>query len=192
MYYIYSIKDNFRLLPEYFVQNINDAATAILQKKYEGQIDKDMGVILSVHNVRNISDGQILPGDPSTHHDVEFDVLTYAPYVEEVVAGEVTEIAEFGAFVRIGPMDGLVHVSQILNEFLSFDRKAQSFVSKKSGKNLKKGDLVYAKISTISMKSSIKDSKIALTMKPEGLGKQEWLSKGPSGAQKEKGKKRQK
>ncbi|MCL4373452.1 MAG: DNA-directed RNA polymerase [Candidatus Marsarchaeota archaeon] len=186
MYYIYSIKDNFRLLPEYFTMNINDAAAALLQKKYEGQVDKDMGIILSVNNVRNISDGYIMPGDPSTHHDVEFDLLTYAPYVDEVVAGEVTEIAEFGAFVRIGPMDGLVHVSQILNEFLSFDRKAQAFVSKKSGKNLKKGDLVYAKISTVSMKSSVKDSKIALTMKPEGLGKLEWLSRGSSGVQKEK------
>ncbi|MGC8586140.1 MAG: DNA-directed RNA polymerase [Candidatus Micrarchaeia archaeon] len=176
MYYIYSVKDNFRLLPEYFNQDINDAATLILQKKYEGTIDKDMGIILSIQNVRNISDGHILPGDPSTHHDVEFDVLAYMPYVDEVVAGEVTEIAEFGAFVRIGPMDGLVHVSQILNDFLSFDRKAQTFVSKKSGRYLKKGDIVYAKISTISMKSTIKDSKIALTMKPEGLGKQEWAA----------------
>ncbi|MEM0150042.1 MAG: DNA-directed RNA polymerase [Candidatus Micrarchaeaceae archaeon] len=188
MYYIYSIKDNFRLLPEYFSNDINDVAASILQKKYEGQIDKEMGIILSVQNVHNISDGYIMPGDPSTHHDVEFDVLAYMPYIDEVVAGEVTEIAEFGAFVRIGPIDGLVHVSQILNDFLSFDRKAQSFISKKSGKYIKKGDLVYAKISTISMKSSIKDSKIALTMKPEGLGKQEWLMRGSSGAQKEKGK----
>lgn len=187
MYYIYSVKDNFRLLPEYFNKDLNDAATAILQKRYEGQIDKEMGIIISLQNVHNISDGYIMPGDPSTHHDVEFDVLTYMPYVEEVVAGEVTEIAEFGAFVRIGPIDGLVHVSQILNDFLSFDRKAQSFISKKSGKSLKKGDLVYAKISTISMKSSIKDSKIALTMKPEGLGKPEWLVHGVSGVQKGKG-----
>ncbi len=45
-------------------------------------------------------------------------MLTYMPFVEEVVAGEVTELAEFGAFVRIGPIDGLVHVSQITNDFL--------------------------------------------------------------------------
>ncbi|MGC8669932.1 MAG: DNA-directed RNA polymerase [Candidatus Micrarchaeia archaeon] len=189
MYYIYSIKDNFRLLPEYFNKDINEAAAAVLQKRYEGIIDKDMGIIVSLQNIRNISDGYILPGDPSTHHDVEFDVLTYMPYVDEVVVGEVTEIAEFGAFVRIGPMDGLVHVSQILNDFLSYDRKTQSFISKKSGRTLKKGDIVYAKISTVSMKSSIKDSKIALTMKPEGLGKAEWFSHGPSVQQKGKAKK---
>jgi DNA-directed RNA polymerase subunit E'/Rpb7 len=69
-------------------------------------------------------------------------------------------------------------VSQITNDFLSFDRKAQAFISKRSGRTLKKGDAVYAKISTISMKNSVKDSKIALTMKPEGLGKQEWINEG--------------
>jgi DNA-directed RNA polymerase subunit E' len=178
MYYVYSVKDNFNMLPEYFDKDIEKVATEILKKKYEGTIDKTLGVIVAVFNVRNVSDGMIYAGDPSTHHDVEFDMLTYMPYVEEVVAGEVTELAEFGAFIRIGPIDGLVHVSQITNDFLSFDRKVPAFVSKKSGRSLKKGDTVFAKISTVSMKNSVKDSKIALTMKPEGLGKQEWINEG--------------
>ena len=178
MYYIYSVKDRFKLPPESLEEDIESVAARVVRRKYEGTIDKDAGVIVAVFNIRNVSDGILYPGDPSTHHDVEFDALTYMPSVEEIVNGEVTEIAEFGAFVRIGPIDGLVHVSQITNDFLSFDRKAQSFVSRKSGRNLKKGDAVYAKISTVSMKNSVKDSKIALTMKPEGLGKLEWISEG--------------
>ncbi len=175
MYYINSIKDTFKIMPEYFDKELDDVASEIIKKKYEGRIDHNMGVIVAIFNVRNISDGIIYSGDPSTHHNVEFDVLSYLPHVDEVVAGEVTELVEFGAFVRIGPIEGLVHVSQITNDFLSFDRKTPAFVSKKSGKSLKKGDMIYAKISTVSMKSSVKDSKIALTMKPEGLGKQEWI-----------------
>ncbi len=175
MYYINSIKDTFKIMPEYFDRELDDVASDVIKRKYEGKIDHNMGVIVAIFNVRNISDGIIYSGDPSTHHNVEFDVLSYLPHVDEVVAGEVTELVEFGAFVRIGPIEGLVHVSQITNDFLSFDRKVPSFVSKKSGKSLKKGDMIYAKISTVSMKSSVKDSKIALTMKPEGLGKQEWI-----------------
>lgn len=175
MYYINSIKDTFKIMPEYFDKELDEVASEIIKRKYEGRIDHNMGVIVVIFNVRNISDGIIYSGDPSTHHNVEFDVLSYLPHVDEVVAGEVTELVEFGAFVRIGPIEGLVHVSQITNDFLSFDRKVPAFVSKKSGKSLKKGDMIYAKISTVSMKSSVKDSKIALTMKPEGLGKQEWI-----------------
>ncbi|MEM3227765.1 MAG: DNA-directed RNA polymerase [Candidatus Micrarchaeaceae archaeon] len=174
MYKIYSVNDIFKLPPEEFGKDIEEVATRELAKKYESTIDKDMGIILLVFNVRNIGDGILYPADPATHHAVDFDVLTYTPQVEEIVAGEVSELAEFGAFVKIGPIDGLVHVSQIANEFLSFDRKATEFVSKKSNLSLKKGDFVYAKISTVSLKNTIKDSKIALTMRPEGLGKPEW------------------
>ena len=172
---IYTVKDTFKMPPEYFGDEIEKVATEVLENKYESVMDSSMGLVLSVFNIRNISDGLIYPGDPATHHSVEFDMLTYAPQVEEVVTGFVSELVEFGAFVRIGPMDGLVHVSQITNEFLSFDRKMPAFVSKRSNKSIKKGDIVYAKISTVSIKKSIKDSKIALTMKPEGLGKIEWI-----------------
>ncbi len=176
MYKIYSISDIFKVPPESFGENLEEVALKELSKRYESTIDKDMGIILSVFNVRNISDGILYPNDPATHHEVEFDVLAYIPYPDEIVAGEVSELAEFGAFVKIGPIDGLVHVSQIANEFLSFDRKVPAFVSRKSGISLKKGDFVYAKISTVSLKNTIKDSKIALTMRPEGLGKPEWAS----------------
>jgi DNA-directed RNA polymerase subunit E' len=176
MYYNYSIKDTFKMAPEYFDSDIEDVAVEVLRNKYEGTIDKDLGVIIAVYNVRDISDGMIYPGDPATHHEVTFDILTYMPKVDEVVVGEVTELMDFGAFVRIGPMEGLVHVSQITDEFISLDKKIPAFVSKRSGKSLKKGDVVYAKISTVSMKNSVKDSKIALTMKADGLGKPEWAN----------------
>ncbi|MGC8649151.1 MAG: DNA-directed RNA polymerase [Candidatus Micrarchaeia archaeon] len=175
MYKVYTIKDTFKLPPERFGDDLEVAASEILQNKYEGSIDKDMGLLLAIFNIRDIGDGVILPGDPSTRHDVKFDILTYTPEIGEIVIGEVSELVEFGAFVRMGPMDGLVHVSQIIGDFISYDKKANAFVSKKTGKSLKKGDVVYAKISTVSLKKSIRDSKIALTMKPAGLGKEEWI-----------------
>lgn len=174
MYAIYHIKDSFKMPPESFDKDITEVAADVLQARYEGKIDKDIGLIVAIFGIKDITDGTIYPGDPSTHHGVEYDALTYMPKVGEVVAGDVSEMVEFGAFVRMGPMDGLVHVSQIAGDFLSFDRKTQTFVSKKSGKTLKKGDSVYAKVSTVSIKSSVKDSKIALTMRSDGLGKPDW------------------
>lgn len=185
MYRIYTVNDVFKLPPEHFGDNLESVAMDVLRRKYEGQIDKEMGVVVAVFGVSDISDGEIFAGDPSTHHNAKFKVLSFMPTVEEVVAGEVSELVEFGAFVRIGPMEGLVHVSQIANDFLSFDKKVPAFISKKTGKNLKKGDLVYAKISTVSMKKTVKDSKIALTMKPEGLGKMDWIIADSKGRRRE-------
>lgn len=179
MYYIHTIKDTLSVPPAYFGADLEDAAAQVLRNKYERVIDKDLGVVLAVFNVRDISDGVILPGDANTHHDVVFDVLTFTLEVEEVVIGEVSELVEFGSFVRIGPLDGLVHLSQITSDFINYDRKTGVFTSRNTGKTLKKGDTVYAKVSTISIKNSVKDSKIALTMRPEGLGKPEWMNEKP-------------
>ncbi len=179
MYYTYTIKDTIGIPPEYFSTDVQESAKEMLRKKYERIVDKDIGIILAVFNVRDISDGAILPGDPAVHHDVTFDVLAFNLEVEEIITGEVSEMAEFGCFVRIGPVDGLVHMSQIIDEFVNFDRKTGMFTSKSTNRTLKKGDEVYAKVSTISMKNSIKDIKVALTMRPDGLGKLEWLTEEP-------------
>jgi len=189
LYYKYTIKDTISIPPSYFGEDLNKVATELLRQKYERTLDKDMGIVLAVYNVRDISDGYLLPGDPSTHHNLTFDALTFKLEVEEVVVGEVSELVEFGCFVRVGPLEGLVHLSQITSDFISFDRKSGVLSSKNTGKVLKKGDVVYAKVSTISWKSNIKDTKIALTMRPEGLGKDEWLLEEEKPAKEKKEKK---
>ena len=175
MYYVHTIKDTLSIPPEYFNKDIAAVAEELLRRKYERTIDKDLGVILTVFNVRDISDGVIMPSDPSTHHDLKFDVLTFNLEVDEVFIGQISEMIDFGCFVRIGPLEGLVHLSQITGDFMTFDRKTGTFVSKNSGRTIKKGDDIYAKVSTISMKNTVKDTKIALTMRPDGLGKREWI-----------------
>lgn len=174
MFYVYTIKDTISIPPSHFGENLNTAAEQILRKRHERLLEKDLGIILAVFNVRDISDGFIMPGDPSTHHDVTFDMLAFNLDVGEILMGEVSELVDFGCFVRLGPIDGLVHLSQITNDFITHDRKAGTFVLRNSGRTLKKGDVVYVKVSTISLKNNIKDTKIALTMRPDGLGKYEW------------------
>ena len=174
MYKQYSIKDTIRIPSEYFDKDLNEVLKELVARNYEGTIDKDMGLIVSIFNIKPIGDGMIYPGDPAIYHNIEFDAITFIPQINEIINGEVTELVEFGAFVRIGPMDGLVHVSQITDDFIFFDKKNQMFNSKKSNIVLKKGDEVFAKVSTVSIKTNIKDSKIALTMRPEGLGKLDW------------------
>ena len=174
LYYINTIEDTVSISPANFGQDVNKTALEALRKKYERTLDRDLGIIVTVFNVRDVSDGMILPGDPSTRHTATFDVLSFNLEIDEIVAGEVSELADFGCFVRLGPLDGLVHLSQITSDFISYDKKSSAFVSKNTGRSLKKGDKVFAKVSSISLKAGIKDAKISLTMRPDGLGKPEW------------------
>ena len=180
MYRVATVQSSVRVEPKYFSDDLKEAITKILRERYERRIDKDLGVVLCICNVRDVSEGRIIPGDGATHHNVTYDILSYMPELNEIFTGEVTEIVEFGAFVRMGPFDGLIHLSQITNDFLSYDKKIPAFVGKESKKMIKKGDEVVVKISTVSMKSTIPETKIGLTMRPEGLGKLEWIKETPT------------
>lgn len=176
MYQVLSCRDRVRLPAQYFAMKLEDALTQILREKYERRIDRDGGVALAVWNAKAEGDGVVIPSDNAAYYDVTFDVLCYMPQVNEIVESDVSEIVEFGAFLTMGPMEGLVHLSQIANDFLTFNKKTMSFTGRESKKSIKKGDHVYAKISTVSMKMSIPETKIGLTMRPDGLGKEEWLA----------------
>ena len=149
---------------------MQDAALTILREQLERTVDKQLGIIVSLHNAHLKSAGRVLQGDGAAYFDVEFDALVFHPEVNEVVDGEVSEIVEFGAFVRIGPVDGLVHVSQVANDFFSFDKRQGYLIGRETKKTVKKGDKIRAKIATVSLKETIAASKIALTSRPEGLG----------------------
>jgi len=96
--------------------------------------------------------------------------------MQEVADGTVVETVEFGAFVGIGPVDGLLHVSQITDEYLTFDGVNQQLASSDSDKTLGVDDAVRVRVVTKSIdERNPRDSKIGLTAKQPGLGKHEWL-----------------
>jgi DNA-directed RNA polymerase subunit E' len=143
---------------------------------YEGKIDRDQGAVLTVTEVKSIEDGAVIPGDGAAFHNVSFEALVYKPELHEIVDGVVVEIVEFGAFIRFGPLDGLIHVSQITDDFIVYDKKRGALVGKESNKTLEVGDRVRARVVAVSLSSDkAKENKINLTMRQPGLGKFEWL-----------------
>ncbi len=175
MYELVTMKDTIRIPPKLFSKSLEESAVKALKERYESKIIPDLGVVITAVNPREITDGRIIPGDGGTYHNITFDLLTFKPKPHEIIKGKVTELAEFGAFIRFGPIDGLVHVSQITDDYMSLNPKTEALTGKESKKVVKKDDEVTARIIAISMKNSVTESKINLTMRQEGLGKEEWL-----------------
>jgi DNA-directed RNA polymerase subunit E' len=185
MYYMKTMEDRIRVPPSLFGSPIEDAVRSILRDRYEGRIFKDLGIVLSVTNAKVISEGLVIPGDSGAYYTAQFEALTFYPVVNEVYKAELKEIVEFGAFASIGPFQGLLHVSQIDKEKFYYDKKSKTLGSKVLKRSLKKGDEVLVKVSTVSMKATSSDTKIGLTMRPDGLGKPEWLEQKVKKAKKE-------
>src|SRR6056297_2813841 len=176
MYKRVRLRDTVEVPPRHLADVSPGMVKKRLQDKLEGRMDEDVGSVVSVIEVHDIGEGAVLPNQPGVYYEAEFDAVTFDPEMQEVVDGEVVEVVSFGAFVGIGPVDGLLHVSQISDEYLAFDEEGQQLASRESSRTLGVGDSVRARIVTKSIdERNPRDSKIGLTAKQPGLGKHGWL-----------------
>jgi DNA-directed RNA polymerase subunit E' len=169
------LEDTIRIPPETFGNPLEAVGHQQVKAKYEGVVDEELGYVIAVTEVKVSSIGKIIPGDGATYHKVNFSLLTFYPKIQEVVEGEVVEIADFGAFVRIGPIDALLHVSQLMDDFISYDEKQGVLLGKETKRKLMSGDQVRVRITAVSLGRAGSSGKIGVTARQPFLGKLEWI-----------------
>lgn len=174
MYWIVTLEEDVRVPPEKLEKDIEEAVKESISGIFEGLIDEKLGVFLGVDEILEIGEGKVYPEDAGVHFPCKFRVLAWKPIEKEVVEGEVVDVTEFGAFVRIGAVDGLVHISQIMDDYVSYDEKNSMLVGKNTKRTLKEGDKVRARVISISFKE---ENKIGLTMRQPWLGSLQWIEK---------------
>jgi DNA-directed RNA polymerase subunit E' len=172
-----TLEDTIRIPPERFGQPIEKVGYEQLKMKYEGMIDDELGYIVAVTDINVKPIGKIMPGDGATYHKAEFSLLTFYPKIQEVIEGEVVEIADFGAFVRVGPIDALLHVSQLLDDYISHDEKQGILMGKETKRKLVTGDHVRVRVTAVSLGGGGASGKIGVTARQPFLGKIEWIKK---------------
>jgi len=173
MFYKVHVKDRIRVPPSLFGDPVDDAVLKRVKSKYDGFISKELGILIDVAAVTKVGDGVVILGDGAAYYESEFDLLTFKPELQEVVYCRVKDIADFGAFMNMGAIDGMIHISQTMDDFVSFS-KEKVLSGKESKNSIKIGDKCKARIIAISFKD-IANPKLGLTMRQQGLGKLEWL-----------------
>ncbi|MBM3200585.1 DNA-directed RNA polymerase [Candidatus Woesearchaeota archaeon] len=178
MFYELEVRGHIRVPPTSFTEKMNseeikESVLKKLNEDFEGYISKDLGVVIGVSEVLSIGEGAIIPGDGAAYYDTTFKILAFKPEVQEVVLGKITDITDFGAFIDIGPIDGMIHVSQTMDDFVSFS-KSNVLTGKETKKVLKVNDHCRARIIAVSFKEP-SNPKIGLTMRQPMLGNLKWL-----------------
>ena len=172
MFYEVLVTDHIRVEPNKFGMDTDGAVRAQLEESYASFQDKDIGTVVAVLDVLEVKEGIIIPGDGAAYYESTFKLIVFRPELQEIVYGTIEEITNFGAFIDLGVIRGMIHISQTMDDFVSFsDSKV---LSGKDGKrNLVQGDKCMARIVAISYKGE--EPKIGLTMRQPGLGKLEWI-----------------
>jgi len=172
MFYLTEVRDHVRVEPKLFGLPTKEAVEKQLLDTYETYYDKEIGQVIEVVEVMEVGEGVLIPGDGAAYYNSKFKLLVWKPELHELVFGEISEITNFGAFISMGPMRGMIHISQTMDDYVSFS-KDQSLLGKASGRTLKVGDLCMARIVAISHKGD--SPKIGITMRQPGLGKIDWI-----------------
>lgn len=173
MFYELEVRGHIRVPPSSFAEETKGAVLKKLNEQFEGFVSKDLGIAIGISEVLSIGDGVIIPGDGAAYYDTTFKVLAFKPELQEVVLGKITDITDFGAFIDIGPIDGMIHVSQTMDDFVNFS-KSNVLTGKESKKVLKVGDHCRARIIAVSFKETF-SPKIGLTMRQPMLGSLKWV-----------------
>src|SRR5215217_6273358 len=176
MFSIVHMSDVVRIPPNRLTNSLKNTAIGILKEKYESMISPDIGYIIMIIDATANSIGKLVAGDGATYHRVNFKALTFFPKLQEVVEGEVVEITDFGAFVRIGPTDALLHLSQITDDYLRSDVKQGVIIANQSAKSLRIGSRIRARITAVSLGKGAGMGKIGITCRQPFLGAVEWVA----------------
>ena len=180
MYYRVKIEDTIRIPPNRFSEDLDTVVTEIVQETFEGTMRKDHGIIVVADKIEPVGSGIVIHGDGAMYQKVSFNALTFKPELQEVIDAVVCEIVEFGAFCHIGPLDALVHMSQIMNDYVEVDAESEVITGKEKKLVLKTGDPVRARVVAVSINElSPRESKIGLTMRQPNLGAHEWIYADP-------------
>ena len=177
MFAIAYMTDVVRIPPSKLTNSLKLTAVGILKEKYESMVNAELGYVILIIDAEANSTGKVIAGDGATYHKVSFTALTFYPKLHEVVEGEVVEITDFGAFVRIGPTDALLHLSQITDDYLKSDVKQGVILSNQSEKTLRIGSKIRARITAISLGKSASMGKIGITCRQPFLGALDWVER---------------
>jgi DNA-directed RNA polymerase subunit E' len=188
MYLVVENEDIIRIPPLELSEDIDEIIHSLACEKLEGRLgifddsekiieeEEKKYLILKLLKVDKIGDGAIVHGDGAVYQRIKYTAIAYNVKLQEVIEGEVIDILKFGAFIRFGPLDGLLHISQIMDDRLDVDVEGKRFIGKDTKRFIKVGDKIRARIVALSINDkNPKESKIGLTMRQLGLGKLEWL-----------------
>ena len=177
MYMITKAEGVVPIPPARLREDYDKVVEELTWKQFEGQFGQDKSITILIKNVEAKGPGRIVHGDGSVYQTVEFEQVVFKFREHEIIQGQVMQITKYGAFIKFGPLDGLLHISQVMDDRVDIDEENQRLVGKDSGRTLNIGDIVRARIISMDInEKNPQDSKIGLVTRSQpGLGKLEWI-----------------
>ena len=125
MFILTKMKSVVRLEPSSFERSLPDALKDALTEKLANKVLKDVGLVIALWDILKIGDSYLLPGDGASHTRVEFRILVFRPFMEEVLVGKIKCCTKEGVHLSLGFFDDILIPPEALQHPHRFDETDQ-------------------------------------------------------------------
>ncbi|XP_038897233.1 DNA-directed RNA polymerase III subunit RPC8 isoform X1 [Benincasa hispida] len=102
MFYLSRIEHTLRVPPNLLHLPILDAIKGELEKLFLDKVVANLGLCISVYDIRSVDGGFIFPSDGAATYKVVFTLIVFRPFVGEVIIGKVKESNAKGLRISLG------------------------------------------------------------------------------------------
>ncbi|KAA0058536.1 hypothetical protein IC582_002224 [Cucumis melo] len=102
MFYLSRIEHTLRVPPSLLNLPILDAIKGELEKLFIDKVVANLGLCISVYDIRSVDGGFIFPSDGAATYKVVFTLIVFRPFTGEVIIGKVQESNENGLRISLG------------------------------------------------------------------------------------------
>ncbi|OMP09830.1 hypothetical protein COLO4_05101 [Corchorus olitorius] len=102
MFYLSLIEHTLQLPPYLFNRPLDEAITEQLKSLFLDKVIANLGLCISVYDIRSIKGGFVFPGEGSSTYTVEFRLIMFRPFVGEVIVAKLKECDARGLRLSLG------------------------------------------------------------------------------------------
>ncbi|KAJ3678669.1 hypothetical protein LUZ60_002472 [Juncus effusus] len=102
MFYLSIIEHNLPLPPRLLNLPLHNAIKGELEKLFLDKVIANLGLCISVYDIRSVEGGFIYPGEGYSSYKVVFRLIMFKPFVGEAIVGKIESSDEFGLQVSLG------------------------------------------------------------------------------------------
>ncbi|TKY62284.1 DNA-directed RNA polymerase III subunit RPC8 [Spatholobus suberectus] len=122
MFYLNRIEHKLPLPPSRLVLPIREAIHMELEKLFLDKVIANLGLCISIYDIRSIDGGFIFPGDGAPTYTVVFNLIMFRPFVGEIITARLLSSDVDGLRLTLGFFDDLyvpAHHLPYPNHFLA-------------------------------------------------------------------------
>ncbi|CAN1133509.1 DNA-directed RNA polymerase III subunit RPC8 [Linum perenne] len=107
MFFLSLAEHKFRLPPELLSLPLHESVKKVLDGVFVDKVISDLGLCVSIYDIKDISGGFIQAGDGASTYTVEFRMVIFRPFAGEVIVAKIKESDVDGLRLSVGFFDDI-------------------------------------------------------------------------------------